>query len=382
MDTALATGPRAPTPLRLRHVPVWRHDVSRWRPLRVVSLLWSALAGLPLAACSTPVCYYALENWPADPYALEVSANGPLPAALRERCERVLTGDGQALANAGFSFVEKTALPDSAPRVEVHSPSQRADRPPIWSGPLTPERLQALLDSPVRSRLVAELLDRAAAVFLFLPGGDPAADAAARSRLESALQEVSRTLRWPSADTDPAMARLPPPRFPILDVPRQDAAEEFLRAMLVASETDLADLHEPLAFPVFGRGRVLYALVGAGINRDVVAESCAFLTGSCSCEVKAQNPGVDLLLRAAWPQAELQVPTFTELAPLADLTAPAGDLAPPTPVTAPTPLPPRRLEPAAAATPLFAWPTLVVAAVALIAVVAGTVILLARTRSR
>jgi hypothetical protein len=232
---------------------------------------------------------------------------------------------------------------------------------------------------------VGELLRGAAAVFLFLPAGDPPADSAARARLQSLLDELSRTLAWPPADpAEPAhpAAGSRPLRFPILDVPRQDPAEEFLRAMLLASEPDLASLREPMVFPVFGRGRVLYAIVGAGINREVLADACVFLTGACSCQVKEQNPGVDLLLRADWEQAAGLTATATaEPPPLSGLPGPAGDTlrAPAAANPAATALPPK---PPCPTRPAFARRTLVVAAAALGAVLACTFILLAATRSR
>jgi hypothetical protein len=60
-----------------------------------------------------------------------------------------------------------------------------------------------------------------------------------------------------------------------------------------------------MAFPVFGRGRVLWALVGAGIAKENIAEAGEFLTGPCSCQVKSLNPGCDLLLAADWESALL-----------------------------------------------------------------------------
>jgi hypothetical protein len=69
---------------------------------------------------------------------------------------------------------------------------------------------------------------------------------------------------------------------------------------LLGSEPDLAGLSEPMAFPVFGRGRVLYALVGAGITAENVRKAAEFLGGDCSCTVKRDNPGTDLLLIADW----------------------------------------------------------------------------------
>ena len=60
-----------------------------------------------------------------------------------------------------------------------------------------------------------------------------------------------------------------------------------------------------MALPVFGRGRALYALVGKGINEDTIEEACKFVTGPCGCEVKRQNPGMDLLMLESW-EAKLQ----------------------------------------------------------------------------
>ncbi len=95
--------------------------------------------------------------------------------------------------------------------------------------------------------------------------------------------------------------------------------------MLLGTERDLAGFKEPLLFPVFGRGRALYALAGKGINRETLDEAATFLIGKCSCQVKELNPGVDLLLAADWDKlvkAQLtadqglpNLPTLAEAAP-------------------------------------------------------------------
>lgn len=58
-----------------------------------------------------------------------------------------------------------------------------------------------------------------------------------------------------------------------------------------------------MAFPIFGRGRVLCALVGEGISEMNVEEVCGFVSGACSCVVKYQNPGVDMLMDVRWDAA-------------------------------------------------------------------------------
>ena len=55
--------------------------------------------------------------------------------------------------------------------------------------------------------------------------------------------------------------------------------------------------------PVFGQGRVLGAWTGETMDVEGIEEESFFLTGACSCEVKAQNPGWDLLLDVDWEKA-------------------------------------------------------------------------------
>jgi hypothetical protein len=88
----------------------------------------------------------------------------------------------------------------------------------------------------------------------------------------------------------------------MIQLDRDDPDEQFLVRMLTHSEPDLeVDYRDkPMAFAVFGRGRTLWGLVGEGINSDVIEDACAYLTGMCSCQIKAQNPGFDLLLHVDW----------------------------------------------------------------------------------
>jgi hypothetical protein len=73
---------------------------------------------------------------------------------------------------------------------------------------------------------------------------------------------------------------------------------------LLNSEPDLHEYSDqPLAFPVFGRGIVLYALVGKGISPETIKSASSFIVGPCSCQVKEQNPGFDLLLSHDWDGA-------------------------------------------------------------------------------
>ncbi len=163
-----------------------------------------------------------------------------------------------------------------------------------------------LVDSPVRRELIQRLASGQSLVWLFVASGNESADATARMTLESELRTLTSKLELPKLTDDPedAIKGGPPLRieFSILELAINDQREWALREVLLGSEPDLRALNEPMAFPVFGCGRALWPLVGAGISAENVRESAVFATGACSCQVKEQNPGFDLLLSGKWEE--------------------------------------------------------------------------------
>jgi hypothetical protein len=91
---------------------------------------------------------------------------------------------------------------------------------------------------------------------------------------------------------------------------------------------------------VFGLGRALLPLIGAGITQKNIYDAASFLAGPCSCEVKEQNPGFDLLLNADWDTllssnglsvASATVPSASIPAEAEFVPIPTGSAAPPAP---------------------------------------------------
>ena len=95
------------------------------------------------------------------------------------------------------------------------------------------------------------------------------------------------------------------PSFSIDKVQRSDPGEAVLLGALLRSDPDLEKslAKEPIAFPIFGRGRALYPLAGKGITDEHIEEACLYLVGSCSCEAKLLNSGLDLPMSADWSVA-------------------------------------------------------------------------------
>jgi hypothetical protein len=176
--------------------------------------------------------------------------------------------------------------------------------------PLDENSLSQIATSPTRSAIGKRLTEGHSAVWILLESGDSSKDQAAKKTLEAQLAKDQEWLKLPSAEEleiAPALLKNAKIQlkieFSLLTVKRNDPQESFLVNALLNSEPDLRDFDEPIAFPVFGRGIVLYALVGKGIGADTIRNASSFIVGPCSCQVKEQNPGFDLLLPLNWTEA-------------------------------------------------------------------------------
>lgn len=305
------------------------------RLIRVV-LLVSVLASSALAvACQVPVFRYALERWSADQYRYVVLCEGELTKQQQQLADG-LAGRGQAGESGpgGQAVVAGGAV---AAALRVHRVTQQSEgflqdlwrqrevreepllvclfprtaavetAAPAFTCALNSQSVQRVQSSPVRRELTKRLQSGDSAVWLFLGSGQAERDQAAYERLVAGLQQQEGRLKLPTATemevTEQQLQQLKVPlklSFSVLKVNRADPAEAFLVSCLLRSEEDLEGLSEPMAFPVFGRGRVLYALVGDGIAEGTITAACDFLAGPCSCQVKEQNPGFDLLLSGDW----------------------------------------------------------------------------------
>lgn len=337
------------------------------------------LAAGSLWACSVPVFRYALERWPPDLYQVVVAHKGSLSSndlSLVDELTRMAQETGPALPNMIVRTLDlagqaddpllksvATEIEKGLPRMLVLYPGRSAPTPeePVadvpaafdfggpflpnlpsvtpggplaFSGPLTAATVQALADSPARREIVSRLLKGDSIAWVLLESGNKPQDNEAFERLETELKKLEADLNASATNTgtlfnypdggqaDPFFYPEAVPvkiAFSILRVAREDPAESVFISMLLNSEANLnQSAREPMAFPLFGQGRVLYALVGRGINSEHISEACLFLAGNCSCQVKSLNPGTDLLLTADW--TAISGPSAFAALPPADLT--------------------------------------------------------------
>lgn len=355
----------------------------------------------PLVACNIPVYRYALERWKADKYPFFVLHSGAQdqqagkllrelqeyatdidcpsnidvqPIDVAKDVAEVFAGNVGLLAGtlgvgdcASFYpgridegiIALLNMLPTepsaAAPLLVIRYPFQYGLSHNLYAGPLDMAVVRGFLDSPIRQELAQRLMKGQTAVWLMVDSGDKAADDQAAASLHKTFDKLHKTLKLPTLTEAPDDQLLNPDgpklrvEFTLLRVSRNDPKEAMLIETLLHLEEGLAELTEPIVFPIFGRGIALPAFAGKGITdaHEELHSTAAFLVGPCSCQVKAQNPGLDLLMTASWgpvegpklpgiseflsaamSQAAPVAPAEKELAPAADAVETSAD--PPT----------------------------------------------------
>ncbi len=305
---------------------------------------WSMLAGIALLmtgavdgwACDTPVYRYAMYNWPPAPYVVVHFHDGPIAEedeAVHELL-RAASRDEADVANVLLQTVDVSEAEQMEQLPEVVAEawqSQPADAAPlhmvfspwralVFTGRLTEAEAKNMLNSPARGKLTELLADGNAAVLVMLAGTDEEADKLAEQAAAGVVAKVSdgqipMTLgagRFTTPDallpsTTPPQQTSDQPKTPTLamvKVSPDDPNEQWLVRCLMSVEADLDEYAgKPMVFPVYGRGRAMPPYVGQGITEENLTECLAFLCGDCSCMIKDQNPGADLLVRCDWDRA-------------------------------------------------------------------------------
>ena len=320
--------------------------------LGLLVLTIMAVAAPPARACQTPVFRYALEKWPGDYYPLMIYHDAPLSPddqAIVDWLDKVQETEGsqvsvyvldiskpattqpattqpeQSRADAQRAYLLKKFPPPAdlpTPAMVLRYPAQRGPEGAVWpvvySGRLDGKIARAIIDSPARQKIAKRLLSGDSSVWVLLESGDKAQDDAVAKMLETELARMNEELQIPEQSPTPDMGPYEDEvvvqlklAFTMLRVSRTDPAEGMLVKMLLGSEEGLTELKEPIAFPIFGRGRALAAFVGKGINAENIEDASIFLVGRCSCQVKELNPGTDIMFSVNWDAALAGQPLMT-----------------------------------------------------------------------
>lgn len=283
-------------------------------------------------ACDTPVYRYAMYRWFPAPYEVYYFYEGEMGEAGQQMKDALDKAGESEEAPTNIVFLgvdllkdkELTGVPPDVKEAwnkqeEKIVPSFLVSSPVgahLLKGSLTIKDLPAMIDSPIRQQTGKLLEAGNAGVYIFLKGENAESSAAAEKVLRGVVDDVKAgkvelyTLppalgRYPNEEGEEEGEEDNPYKLSVglVTLSRTDAAEKWLVDCLLALEPDLRESKEPIVFMVYGRGRVLFSCLGKGIHRDNLIQDIEFVTGACSCTVKEQNPGVDLLMRYNWDAA-------------------------------------------------------------------------------
>ncbi len=317
--------------------------------LAVTALLAGWLAAGPGASawsCETPVYRYAMYRWqptPYEVYSFHDASNADAHKGVEKALGELSTGT-EHRANVVFIPVNLSDDPELnsvTPDIKQAWESQQDPTLPsylistpygvqIFAGTMDVETVKALAESPARKRMAQLLEAGKIGVLMMLTGEDKDQNAKTRAILTGLVDEVaagkiplyttpdtglpgtSAAASAPageSANADEGFAdgaaydEAVAPELGFIEVDRNDEKEVWLVRQLLAMESDLPEETRPMVFLTYGRGRALLPYIGAGITRENLIREVEFISGACSCTVKEQNPGVDLLVRYDWEAA-------------------------------------------------------------------------------
>jgi len=280
-------------------------------------------------ACETPVYRYAMYRWqptPYEVYSFHDDSNATAHTAVEKAIAEVSEGT-DSRANVVFIPVNVAKDPELnsvTPDIKQAWTSQKEQTLPsylistpygaqIYSGKLDVEAIKSLVDSPARKQMAQQLEAGKIGVLLFLSGKDKQQNEQTKQILTGLVKEVAEgkisLYTAPSANAADAAAddsvaeSNPGLELGLIEVNRDDEKEAWLVRSLLAMESDLPDESRPMVFLTYGRGRALLPYIGEGITRENLIHEVEFISGACSCTVKEQNPGVDLLVRYDWDAA-------------------------------------------------------------------------------
>lgn len=231
------------------------------------------LAALLSLACTTKVSEWVLLNAPANQYTLVYYyKNSVTESALRNNTS---IGNEIKHANITFRSVEKDDI--DKPYYGLFYERRFFARYNNY------DELKGLTTSPLREKIASEILKGKLCVLLFLENGNKAKNDRGMEIIQNALKTS------PFKDI-----------ITVYRLERTDKEEAHFVSMLVNVEDDLKTIDEPMLFGIFGRFKALEPLLAGGISEENIRLMIDFLTADCSCLIKDDLPGTDILFPDNW----------------------------------------------------------------------------------
>jgi len=240
------------------------------KPVQIKTII---LAGLLSLACTTKVSEWVLLNSLPDKYLLVLYHKTPLTESVRNQNREF--SEKISSANVVFRTLSRENI------VEPYYALYYNDR--LFSEYHNYSELEGIAFSPLRNKIAAELMSGKLGVMLYLKCGNEEKD-------ERGLKIIRNTV------SSSPFGEI----IPVIELGRNNPEEKHLVSMLLNVESDLKDINEPMLFGVFGRFRVLEPLLAKGISEENIDLMIDFLTADCSCLIKDDLPGINILFDGSW----------------------------------------------------------------------------------
>ncbi len=231
------------------------------------------LASIVSLACTTKVSEWVLLNTLPNQYTLIYFYKNSLNEAIIKQNE--LIGKEITPANIHFKSIERKDI--EQPYYGIYYGNRFFSRYNDYKD------LRGLTTSPLREKIAAEIMSGKLCVLLYLTTDSKAKD-------EKGLQVIQEALKSSPFKNIISVAELS----------RNNKEESHFVSLLLNVEDDLKRINEPMLFGVFGRFKALEPLLGKGITEENIKLMIDFLTADCSCLIKDDLPGMDILFTEKW----------------------------------------------------------------------------------
>ena len=231
------------------------------------------LSGLIGLACTTRVSEWVLLNALPNRYTLVYFHNGQQGEMLRKHNDEI--SEKIKHGNIDYKTVDREDLK------EPYYALYYEDR--LFSKYKTTDEMKDLISSPLRVKVASELMAGKLCVMLYLKTG-------IREKDDRGMLTLKKSL-----DTSPFGGIIT-----IVELDRNSPEEAHFANMLLNVEDDLKEIREPMIFGVFGKFKALEPLLGRGITEENINLMIDYLTAECSCLIKDDLPGTDILFTDKW----------------------------------------------------------------------------------
>ncbi len=228
-------------------------------------------------ACTTKVSEWVLLNADPGQYTLVCLHKNSLTGSIKGENENL----GKSLAGANIGF--RDAVKEDA--VQPYYALYYGNR--LFSRYDSPVQMKGLVTSPLREMIAGEIMKGKLCVMLYLNSGVKEKDEKGLAELKKAVSSS------PYAEI-----------IPVVELDRTNPAEKHFISMLLNVESDLRNIREPMLFGIFGKLKALEPLVAGGITEENINYMIEFLTADCSCLIKDDLPGTDILFSGSWESPE------------------------------------------------------------------------------